>query len=193
MHVFWWFFIFISYLVPLAIVLSILTDILIKKIYSVTMILGIYHTVIKFIIKLMVSLFIIKLSPQENMFKSSLLCINCKHKNLNMKLHGEINCDVSRWFRFKVFPNDTLNSISIYVKFSQSLFLTGMASCKRYAPSMSDKKKLPHIFPKKIYSPVLVSLKKIFKAFISLWIRIPLLRLTEKTEKNLKRNHSKDT
>ena len=103
----------------------------------------------KIIIKLMVSLFIIKLSPQENIFKSSLLCINCKHKNLNMKLNGEINCDVSRWFRFKVFPNDTLNSISIYVKFSQSLFLTGMASCKRYAPSMSDKKKLPHIFPKK--------------------------------------------
>ena len=53
------------------------------------MILGIYHTIMKFIIKLMVGLFIIKFSPQENIFKSSpqenifkssLLCINCKQK-----------------------------------------------------------------------------------------------------------------
>lgn len=76
-----------------------------------------------------------------------------------MTFQGDIRC--------KVFPNDTLNSISIYVKFSQSLFLTGMASCKRYAPSMllPDKKKLPRIFPKKIYSPVLVSLKKNLRHF----------------------------
>ena len=53
------------------------------------MILEIYHTIMKFIIKLMVGLFIIKFSPQENIFKSSpqenifkssLLCINCKQK-----------------------------------------------------------------------------------------------------------------
>ena len=53
------------------------------------MILAIYHTIMKFIIKLMVGLFIIKFSPQENIFKSSpqenifkssLLCINCKQK-----------------------------------------------------------------------------------------------------------------
>lgn len=68
-------------------------------------------------------------------------------ERLIVTFQGDIRC--------KVFPNDTLNSISIYVKFSQSLFLTGIASCKRYAPSMllPDEKKLPRIFPLKNLLP----------------------------------------
>ena len=96
----------------LAPVLTILTDILIKKIYSVTMLLGIYHTVVKFIIKLLVILFIIKHFPQQSISKSSFLCMQCKYNNSNMKLNGEI-VTFQGDIRCNVFPNDTLNSISI--------------------------------------------------------------------------------
>lgn len=60
-------------------------------------------------------------------------------------------CDI----KCKVFANNILNPILFYAKFSQSFFLTSIASCKKYAPSMlyPDKKNLPGIFPEKIYSP----------------------------------------
>ena len=56
-------------------------------------------------------------------------------------------CDI----RCKVFANNILNSISFYVKFSQSFFLTSIASCKKYAPSVlyPDKKNLTGIFSEK--------------------------------------------
>lgn len=74
-------------------------------------------------------------------------------------------CDI----RWKVFANNILNSILFYVKFSQSFFLTSIASCKKYAPSMlyPDKKNLPGIFPEKNLLSSTCFLENLSKTLIS--------------------------